>query len=108
MRCRTCSYTVKSIRLDTKHCWIHGQCPDCHYFGVYKNNQRDHGWAGARTRGYKSMKGKKADYNRVIVNEKNIDLYCKLSSIIRGKPCSSKKKVISLQTRKNFSRTILP
>jgi hypothetical protein len=103
MRCKTCPYTRKMGGGNMPHCWKYGQCPDCHYFGLYKNNQSNHGWAGSRIRG-KSPKGTgKVDYHKVRVTKINIDLYCKLSKILRDKSC---KPNLVLNTQDNYPANI--
>ena len=43
----------------------------------------------------------------VKITDKNIDLYCKLSQIIRGKPCRSKIHVLK-QQNKELHRKVIP
>lgn len=51
--------------------------------------------------------GRKIEKHRVRITKKNIDLYCKISQIIRDKPCRSKKLVIANQDSK-FVKPVLP
>jgi len=76
---------------DRRHHWDHQQCYECHYLGIDKRgtlnkNYRNGSPLANRWRGFKTKRGKRTKL-KLDVNEKNIDLYCKLSQIIRDKPC---------------------
>lgn len=80
--CKTCK-NIMIVRDDREnHSWKYGQCGKCHYFG-FQNKIRRNQNEKYLTRG----KYEKIIKHKQIVTEQNIDLYCKISKIIRGKKC---------------------
>lgn len=85
MKCKICGISVfRSI--NDSVCWKERMCGTCFYKKEYS---------------YKKKIGhsEKIQKNYSIVTPNNIDLYCKLSKIIRKKPCYSKKMVLSAQRK---------
>lgn len=92
MRCRTCGFVVRVLDRDNNnHHWDYLQCVTCHYFGVIKSNKHNSGRYGKskiRAIGYKTSKSlHKEEHHKIRITNSNIELYCKLSQIIRDKPC---------------------
>ena len=86
MRCRTCGFVVLRPKNEVHH-WQHQQCSQCHYFKIGRHRRKNQG-----IKQHEYHDGQKHRYGIgrrpiVIVNDKNIDLYCKLSEIILGKKC---------------------
>lgn len=89
MRCKTCGFVKKGVNSKTHH-WQRQQCSQCHYFKVGRHRRNYH-----RKKQYEYADGKRhregiRKIPKAIISEKNLDLYCKLSQIIRGKKCKPK------------------
>lgn len=92
--CSTCG-KIKRNPKESLHCWNHGQCRECHYLGLTPEyNLKKH----AKRKCRQPWQDKPLDKYNVKVTDKNIDLYCRLSKIIRGKPCKNPKLVIARQS----------
>src|SRR5574337_822109 len=102
MRCRTCMRTIRSKDPTGRknHNWDYNQCYYCHYLLLYSS---------PRIRGPSLMNGsmakktsKKIEKHRMIITEKNIELYCKISQIIRGKKCRPKVVLQNQKLRRRY------
>ena len=114
VRCKTCGRTQRVVDADFNHSWQHQQCSKCHYFGIGKHDRtNNHSGRLGKRRDRTNFKGEKQfkdkiPKHKVIVTEKNIDLYCKISQIIRGKPCTNKDRVLNTQSNGIVRKPVIP
>lgn len=98
MQCITCGTTIRHIDKDHRHHWDHFQCAKCHYLGMRSGSGKRtkyHGDPLLKTR----STGKSIPSERVKVTPDNVDLYCKLSLILRNKVANPN---IVLERNKRF------
>lgn len=93
--CITCGIPSRSDA-EFLHCWQHNQCRKCHYFGIIPKGKMSIKWES-------NPPHSKVEYHKSLITEKNIELYCKLSQIIRDKPCKNKNLVLRLQHKNKES-----
>lgn len=101
LRCKTCGFTIRCLdRNNNLHHWDHQQCYNCHYFRISSKGYTGKStgrYGEARVRGVGWSKGRHFPKHKIRITKKNIELYCKLSKIIRDKPCTNPNLTISLQ-----------
>lgn len=93
MKCRSCGINVNVIK--GRHCWEKSrQCGECHYFRRFRKTKEKKRGRFPYTNDIPA--GIQRLYMRKITPE-NINLYCKLSYIIRGKKCINKNLLLKSQ-----------
>ena len=110
MRCRTCGKTSKKLNNDHRHHWDKGQCSNCHYLGFRGKRVAVVGRYGSTKRkiGMGSTLGDRVNKHRVRITEENIELYCKVTQIMRGRPCVKKRVLATQDNGRKTARIIIP
>ena len=92
-----CSICKRRFHINEKqknHSSKKGHCKQCHYLGLRKNKDPK---LYKRTTGNLKWQDKPLEKYSVKITKDNLDLYCKLSKIIRGKSCTNPKLVLARQ-----------